>query len=149
MSEARKQRKQLTKEQHRFIESMPEMMTQISIDEITNLPGAPMRVWRSRHFLAQLFNEPNPYFPNGLMRLSICRTKMFFIGSTHFYKDEITWDEIAQIKRECGFADIYAIEVYPRDQDLVNVANIRHIWLLATPLPIGWFKQKEAEASHE
>ena len=46
-----------------------------------------------------------------------------------------------QVKREIGFGDWYALEIFPRDGDIVNVANMRHLWMLATPLSIGWFAQ--------
>jgi hypothetical protein len=37
-----------------------------------------------------------------------------------------------------GFGAADALEVYPRDGDVVNVANIRHLWVLRDPLPWAW-----------
>lgn len=95
----------------------------------------PEQVWRSSGFLAQLFGEP--WF-NGtpLHRLSVNRVT---IGGDGRFDGEISWDELMRIKREVGYGDWYAIEVLPRDRDIVNVANMRHIWMMAEPLPIGWF----------
>lgn len=29
-------------------------------------------------------------------------------------------------------------EVFPAESDVVNVANMRHLWLLREPPPFGW-----------
>ena len=91
-----------------------------------------IEVWRSRYFLAQLFSESE-----GLMRLSVNRVSM---GADGRWKEGITWDELMEVKRQIGLGSIYGVEVYPRDQDIVDEANMRHLWLLAEPLPIGWVK---------
>jgi hypothetical protein len=31
------------------------------------------------------------------------------------------------------------VEIYPRDRDIVNIANMRHLWVMAEPLALGWF----------
>ena len=94
-----------------------------------NQDGSRLNVWRSRGFLVQAFEEEN-----GVIRLSINRTA----HNGESWNDDITWDEINLIKRQLGFYDDYAIEIYPRDRDLVNVANMRHIWILPEPLDVGW-----------
>lgn len=52
--------------------------------------------------------------------------------------DGLTWDELQAIKRDVGFGDWHGLEIYPPDQQVVNVANIRHIWISPEPLWIGW-----------
>lgn len=42
----------------------------------------------------------------------------------------ITWDEIQRIKNEVWGRDARAIEVYPRERDVVNSGNYRHLWRL-------------------
>ena len=54
------------------------------------------------------------------------------------WKDDITWDELQEIKRQAGYGNQMAVEIYPDDLDIVNVANMRHLWILDEPLPIGW-----------
>lgn len=90
-----------------------------------------IKVWRSRGFLVQAFDEGNA------IRLSVNRTTL---GDNGRWVENITWDELQELKRQCGFADWYAIEVYPRDKDVVNVANMRHLWVLQEPLNVGWMK---------
>lgn len=33
-----------------------------------------------------------------------------------------------QVKRDCGFGDFDALEVYPCDKDIFNTGNIRHLY---------------------
>lgn len=92
----------------------------------------PLAVWRSRTFLVQKYAAPAP----AIARLSILRTTL----SGDRWADNITWDELQGIKNELGFFAQTAVEIYPPMRDVVNVANIRHLWLLADPLPYAWRK---------
>lgn len=89
------------------------------------------RAWRSRDFLAMLFVEPN-----GRERLTFNRTEFHGVGQR--LVGEISWDEIQRLKAEAGFGDRWAVECYPPDDDVVNVQNMRHIFLLDEPPPYGW-----------
>lgn len=93
-----------------------------------------LRVFRSRHFLVQEYLAPSP----AKVRLSVCRTS---VGNNGRWLDGISWDELQQIKRECGYGDADAVEVYPADDDVVNVANMRHLWIMDQPLNFKWMKQ--------
>lgn len=87
-------------------------------------PG-PIAAWRSNRFLVQLFNEC------GAQRITINRTMVDEVKGG--WLQGITWDEIQTIKRQIGFAERFAVELYPADSELVNVANMRHIWLVDAP----------------
>lgn len=90
-------------------------------------------LWRSRRFLAQLFLQgPAP----GALRLSVNRTSCDPAGER--WLDGITWDELQQVKAECGFGDHWAVEIYPPDYDVVNVANVRHLFLLPEAPAFAW-----------
>ena len=91
-----------------------------------------VEVRRSNRFLVQCVKEKGC-----LIRLSVTRT---MIDDTGAGEQGTTWDELQDIKRQCGYGEHYAVEVYPRDHDTVNVANLRHLWILEEPLGIGWFK---------
>lgn len=96
-------------------------------------PNAPQwAVWRSRDFLVQAFQEAG-----GVMRLSINRTTLNGAGR---WVDGITWDEMQRLKAECGFADRWAVEVFPAASELVDVANVRHLWLLPEAPAFAWRK---------
>ena len=96
-------------------------------------PHAPLlRVLRSRDFLVQEFAATAP----AAVRLSICRTAL----DGDRWQDGIAWEDLQRLKRECGYANRDAVEVFPSDADVVNVANMRHIWVLAEPVSFAWRK---------
>lgn len=43
-------------------------------------------------------------------------------------KDGITWEELQSIKNDFAGSDTQAIEFYPREKHLVNIAPVRHLW---------------------
>jgi len=90
-----------------------------------------IEVWISNKYLVQVFTEDN-----FVLRVSVCRTSVRQNGR---WSDGLSWDDLQDIKRQIGREDSYAIEVYPRDRDIVNVANMRHLWILPEPLNVGWF----------
>jgi len=102
-------------------------------------PEAPTKAYESRQFLAQLY-DVGAREGRTCLRLSVCRVTLKEDGR---WEEGLSWDELMQAKRECGFGDWYAVEVYPEDSEIVNVANMRHLWLLTTPLSIGWFKAQQ------
>lgn len=87
-------------------------------------------VWISRRYLVQEFDETD-----GTIRLSVCRTQ---IGNDGHWRDGLTWDELQDIKRQCGYGDRCAIEIYPADGNLVNIANMRHLWIAPEGKHYGW-----------
>lgn len=93
-------------------------------------PEYPQAVWRSRQYAVR------PLRGVEARRLTVNRTAL---GSDGHWEQDIPWDDLQRCKRETGHGDWYGFEIYPRDRDLVNVANMRHLWLLAEPLDIGWF----------
>ncbi len=90
----------------------------------------PERVFRSRQFMVQIF-EPD----NGATRLTIQRARLNSKGE---WDDMITWDELQRLKAEAGFGDRVAVELFPPDDKVVNVANLRHLWILDEELPFMW-----------
>lgn len=101
-------------------------------------PGMPLQVWRSKNFLAQVTKEPS-----GFTRLSVQRCAIDHNGH---WVDGITWDELQQVKTECGLGEVWAVEVYPPEDMLVNVANMRHLWLV-TDAPFAWKDGRNTEKS--
>jgi hypothetical protein len=45
------------------------------------------------------------------------------------------------MKREIGLGQALAVEVYPRDKDIVNVANMQHLFMMPPDFRIGWEAQ--------
>lgn len=88
-----------------------------------------LEVWRSRGFLVQIYTEKA-----GHIRMSVNRT----MHTGDNWVAGITWDELMQLKRECGRGDLDALELFPADADVVNVANIRHLFFPPEPVAFKW-----------
>lgn len=117
---------------------LPENLVSIPPEQWPNVDHKrpPSTVWRSRYFVVLEFNEISSLGP--VKRLTVAKSIMQSNGR---WEDGISWDELQDIKRQVGLGNHYAIEVFPRDRDVVNVANMRHLWVLSSPLDIGWFNQ--------
>lgn len=104
----------------------------------TRVEHVPDRVWRSAHFLAMEF-DAGPY-----VRLTLCRT---MIDENGHWLANISWEEMQGIKHSLGYGPRQAVEIFPRDEDVVNVANMRHLWILPEGeiLPFGWIKGSREE----
>jgi hypothetical protein len=51
-------------------------------------------------------------------------------------QDGIPWDDLQEIKNEVAGRDERAIEIYPAADELVNEANIRHLWVVPWDFPL-------------
>ncbi len=87
-------------------------------------------VWRSRDYLVQVFEEPDD-----MLRVSMCRTT---VRGDSRWDDGLSWDEMQRIKREIRLGDSWAVEIFPADEHIVNVANMRHLWVSQTAPAFGW-----------
>lgn len=88
-------------------------------------------VWCSRRFFVQAFEVAES---PGVVCLSVSRVQRV-LGD---WRDGVTWDELMQVKRECGYGEAFAVECYPEDRHLVNVANMRHLFVMPERLPFAW-----------
>ncbi len=122
----REQRRQLARENMK----QPAVLCEVPRHEWPTANAKQLRVLRSRDFLVQEFHEPAP----ALVRLSVCKTTV----QGQRWQDGITWDDLQRLKRECGYGDADAIEIFPADADMVNVANMRHLWVMSSPVPFAW-----------
>lgn len=130
MSYSRAQRRQLQRDNAK----QPVELRLVPPHEWPQLPHPPQRVWRSRKYLVQEYPAPAP----ALVRLSINKAALDGVE----WSDGITWEALQTIKASCGYGDHDAVEVFPSDADVVNVANMRHLWVLREPLPFAWRAQR-------
>lgn len=130
---SRDQRRQLARDNIK----LPSILAEVPRREWPEkLPQGLTNVWRSRHFLVQEYAAEHQ---DGYRRLSICRSSLD--TDSVRWKENITWDELQQLKRECGYGAIDAVEVFPADRDIINVANMRHLFLMECPLSFAWRKK--------
>jgi hypothetical protein len=93
--------------------------------------GKVLGAWKSRDFSCVAWSSSSP---NIMCRLSINRLDLDNEGN---WLGGISWDDLFRIKNECGFGDCDAVEVYPAEDKLVNVSNVRHLWVFANRLNFG------------
>lgn len=132
MNFTKQQIRQLRRDNLRYPEQLSFLPYDAWPPNCKTMEKPPRAVWRSRRFLVQA------YFDNMHERLSISRTD--WDENQKRWKEGISWDEIQRLKSEAGFGDRFAVEVYPADAEVINVANMRHIWLLTSPPPYAWRK---------
>ena len=90
----------------------------------------PDAVYRSRDYLVQLYHGTD------VTRITINATTVQ--RNTMEWGDNIPWPELQRIKREVGYGDRDAVEIFPADRDVVNVANMRHLWVMSKPIEFAW-----------
>lgn len=130
----REQRRAMLRQLERDNRAWPEALRDCGPEALERWPfdsGRPIALLRSRTFMCQVFQEPG-----GVIRLSFNRTTVD--ETTWRWAEGISWDDLQRLKREAGYGDREAVEVYPPDRDQVNVANMRHLWVLPEPLPFAW-----------
>lgn len=127
MTPSRQQRRLLEKDNSK----QPLALQQVPRNQWPDHPRSPKEVWRSRDYLVQVYAEAN-----GVERLSISSTSL----QGERWADGLSWDDLMMLKRQSGRGDRDALEVYPADRDIVNVANMRHLWLPAEPVAFAWRK---------
>jgi hypothetical protein len=135
----RAERRAAASEMRSTAKAWPDRLVEIPPEEWQHFrtPARPVAVWRSRHYLVQRYDAA-ALGGVEVRRLSINRVTM---GSSGYWDQDIPWEDLQRCKRESGHGDWYGVEIYPRDRDIVNVANMRHLWLMAEPLELGWFSE--------
>lgn len=91
-----------------------------------------LRCYAGDTYIVQVINEGNM-----IHRLSVQRKDL---------KDGISWDALQEIKNAVGYADFDAVEVYPKHDDVLNVGNYRHLWIMPTLLPFAWRVNKDPDS---
>jgi hypothetical protein len=129
------------------------------VDRLVEIPRADwpcsqnnlIRVLRNRDFLVQVFEEGCPPTASLLeaesavggakergrvLRLSVQRCA--FDRASGRWIDGITWDDLQHLKTLAGYGDSCGIELFPPDSHVVNVANLRHIWIVPDAPAFMW-----------
>jgi hypothetical protein len=95
-----------------------------------------LQVLRDNKYFVQVYDQ------EGHIRISVNRAEIDDKGD---WLQGISWDTLMEIKRQIGYGDFDAVEVYPKDKDVVNVANMRHLFILDEPLDFIWRSKKGIE----
>lgn len=98
---------------------------------LQKLDGSPREFWMSRDFAVQIHEDEHA------TRITVHSTRL----RNGHWLDGITWDELMMAKAAVGYEDCWAVELYPPPDQVVNVANIRHLFVLKEPPPFAWLKE--------
>lgn len=137
-------RKLFLREVRRYIDQDSKKYPKRDLVEISEVPkhilasgsSLLLKVYRSADYLIQVYQDKDGY-----IRISVNRVTIYDSGH---WQDGISWDDLLWIKRKVGYGDRDAVEVYPRDDDVVNVANIRHLFILkGGECPFVWRDLKD------
>lgn len=119
---------------HLLQENRKQSATLTKMPHVPKKTSEPHGVWRSRDFFVAAYLSGS-----GDLRLTVNRSD---VGNDGNWKDGITWEELMECKRQAGYGNLWAVEVYPPDGEVVNVANMRHLWIVQKP-PFAWSAGKE------
>jgi hypothetical protein len=86
--------------------------------------------WRSRHHLVVEYIEPT-----GFHRLTMQCAQVDAQGK---WLQGLTWDTMMELKEQSGHGDKWGVECFPPIANVVNVSNLRHIFLLTEKPPYAW-----------
>lgn len=99
------------------------------------VPASLVRVMRNRDFIVQVHDEPGH-----VVRLTIRRAA--YDAKAQRWADGITWDDLQHLKTLAGYGGMTALEIYPPDDCRVDVAAMRHLWIVPAPPPFMWTRTR-------
>lgn len=108
-------------------------------ETVARMTHPPREVWRNRDYLLVVYDDA------GYERLSVVRVA--FDAQSGRFSDGIRWDDLQELKRQCGRGDRWAVECYPANDDVVNVQNMRHLFILPEAPPYAWRKDERPAPS--
>ncbi|MGG9998705.1 DUF7694 domain-containing protein [Pseudovibrio ascidiaceicola] len=79
-----------------------------------------------------VFSVLDRTLPNGIRHLAI----------TCLSEVRPSWPEMQRIKDELAGPTATAVEVYPPEAEIVDDANMYHLWVTTTPLPFSLFDNR-------
>lgn len=103
-----------------FVDAMPDV-----IERGIQMPRGMNRIWKNNMYIVQEFLKPG-----GITLLMVRRNDAAPMRS---------WSDMQRIKNELMGTDRVAVEVYPREEDVVDQANMYHLWVFPEgfALPFG------------
>ena len=128
----REQRRALEKVKRQLIASYPDTL-EIVRENDPNIPYSSHpqdieHIYRSKKYTVILWKQGID--PTLLMGQKISISRNEWDSKSRRYVGDIVFDEIMEIKREMGLGEEKCIEFYPKDSELVDLANMRHIWVI-------------------
>lgn len=118
--------------------TLPERLEKIDHPDLHSEAGklnGIKEIWLSKYFAVRVIHHKD-----GTERLQISKTT--FDEKRNSWEGGITWDELQEVKSQCGRGDKLAVEVFPKDENVINEGNYRHLWIIPEEAPYIWAKKK-------
>lgn len=123
----REQRRALEKATRLLISTYPDTLEIVPENDLnvpySSHPEDIKTIFRSKKYTVILWKQNRI---DGKQRFSISRNE--WNSKERRYVGDISWDEIMEIKRQIGLGDVECWEYYPKDNEIINEANMRHIF---------------------
>lgn len=123
----REQRRALEKAHKILISTYPDELTKVSENDpdipYSSHPEDITAIYRNKKFTVIVWKQ-NRYCK--YCKFTVSRNE--WSSKERRYLDNITWDEIMEIKRAIGLGETQCWEYFPKDSEVVNEANLRHIF---------------------
>jgi c-di-GMP-related signal transduction protein len=91
-----------------------------------------VKCFESTKFFVQIYDDRT------FTRITVSKIKNLAKCGRPVWEDGITWDDLQEIKNIMGYFDQWCVECYPPTDEVENVANMRHLWVLKEVPEFGW-----------
>lgn len=128
----RQQRRSAAKRVSTISSQYGETLEEVQIEDarLAMMPKGLLRVLRSRRLIVMEFAPRGHAAPHRLLNVAMA-------DSAH--ANRITWADLMAVKAQCGYPDLDALEVLPREVDRAKQAadsgSAREIWVLQGAIP--------------
>ncbi len=111
---------------------------EITEDRWINTPPGLFKAYQSKRFFVQVALDRQ----SACIRITVNKVKNVGTEKYPMWEQGISWDDLQAIKNAIGYSHYWCVECYPPREETVNVANMRHLWVLDYIPEFGW-KQRE------
>lgn len=128
----RQQRRNTAKRVNAISRQYGETLEEVQIEDARRamMPPGLLRVLRSRRLIVMEFAPRGHAAPHRLLNVAL---------ADGGHAGRISWADLMAVKAQCGYADLDALEVLPREVDRAKQAadsgSAREIWVLQGAIP--------------
>ena len=129
----RQQRRATAKRVSAISSQYGETLEEVQVEDARRamMPPGLLRVLRSRRLIVMEFAPRGHAAPHRMLNVALAN------GGGH--ANRITWADLMAVKAQCGYPDLDALEVLPREVDRAKQAadsgSAREIWVLQGAIP--------------
>ena len=109
------------------------MLERLELDEspLADDPSI-QSLWADEEFFVSVHTEGDDTYRLVVMRMADCAPYDTSVSVP------LSFEDVQHLKREVGFADRCAVEVFPADENVVAGPAVRHVIVLPQGQHVGW-----------